>query len=81
MQVLTTKVPCSGNGTVVLPFGHPNYLGLGLVVFVSFIVIELFGSPFIKNAQVKNGKEKVVTHPNVNWESIRHKVKVLLCLL
>lgn len=51
-QVLTTKVPCTGNGDVVLPFGHRYYLGLGFVVFASFIVIELFGSPFMKNTQV-----------------------------
>eukprot|EP00250_Pteridium_aquilinum_P005918 c15934_g1_i1 orf=83-2062(+) len=51
-QVLTTKVPCTGNGDVVLPFGHRYYLGLGFVVFVSFIVIELVGSPFMKNTQV-----------------------------
>jgi NCS2 family nucleobase:cation symporter-2 len=50
--VLTTKVPCTNNGTVVLPFGDRNYLGLGFVVFVSFIVIEFFGSPFMKNTQV-----------------------------
>ncbi|MCO5600241.1 hypothetical protein L7F22_054351 [Adiantum nelumboides] len=51
-QVLTTKVPCSGNGDVVLPFGHRYYLGLGFVVFITFILVELFGSPFMKNTQV-----------------------------
>jgi NCS2 family nucleobase:cation symporter-2 len=52
MQVLTTRTPCTGNGDVVLPFGHPYYLGLGFVVFLAFILIELFGSPFMKNTQV-----------------------------
>jgi xanthine/uracil permease len=50
--VLTTKVPCSGNGDVTLPFGHRVYLGLGLVVMISIILAELFGSPFIRNTEV-----------------------------
>lgn len=51
-QVLTTKIPCSGNGEVVLAFGHRVYLGLGLVVFCAIILAELFGSPFIRNIEV-----------------------------
>lgn len=51
-QVLTTKVPCSGNGEVMLAFGHRVYLGLGLVVFFAIIFAELFGSPFIRNIEV-----------------------------
>lgn len=51
-QVLTTKIPCSGNGEVVLAFGHRVYLGLGLVVFFAIIFAELFGSPFIRNIEV-----------------------------
>jgi len=52
MQVLTSKVPCSGNGEVQLPFGHRNYLGLGSVVFFTLIVTDIFGSPFLRNCQV-----------------------------
>ncbi|MCO5603726.1 hypothetical protein L7F22_057877 [Adiantum nelumboides] len=51
-QVLTAKILCSGNGDVVLPFAHRYYVGLGLVVFLSFIAIEMFGSPFMRNTQV-----------------------------
>lgn len=29
-----------------------RYLGLGLIVFVTLVVIELFGSPFMRNAEV-----------------------------
>jgi len=36
---------CSGNGDVKLPFGSPEYLGLGMVVFVTLVVVELFGDP------------------------------------
>lgn len=54
-QVLTTRVPCTGNGEVVLPFGHRAYLGLGLVVFFSIIFAEMFGSPFIRNTEVVVG--------------------------
>lgn len=51
-QVLTTKALCTGNGEVILPFGHRVYLGLGLVVFFAIIFAEMFGSPFIRNTQV-----------------------------
>ncbi|KAH7289966.1 hypothetical protein KP509_30G026100 [Ceratopteris richardii] len=51
-QVLTTKVPCTGNGDVVLPFGSKYYIGLGFVVFLTFVLVEMFGSPFMKNTQV-----------------------------
>lgn len=43
---------CTGNGQVVLPFGSPEYLGLGLSVFIGLILIELFGSPFLRNCEV-----------------------------
>lgn len=46
------QVLCQGNGNVMLPYGSQQYLGLGLVVFVSLVFIELFGSPFMKNAEV-----------------------------
>lgn len=35
-----------------LPWGSPEFLGLGLVVFASIILIENFGSPFMKSSQV-----------------------------
>ena len=46
------QVACNGNGNVKLPYGSQQYLGLGLVVFVCLVFIELFGSPFMKNAEV-----------------------------
>lgn len=45
-------VTCQGNGDVKLPFGSPEYVGLGFSVFAMLIVIELFGSPFLRNASV-----------------------------
>lgn len=41
--------PCYSDGNVHLPFGSPEYLGLGLFVAVLFLVIELFGSAFIRH--------------------------------
>jgi len=43
---------CTNNGQVVLPFGSPEYLGLGVSVFVMLILIEMFGSPFMRNCEV-----------------------------
>lgn len=49
-----TNVPimCSGNGNVALPFGSGPYVGLGFSVFVMLVIIELFGSPFLRNCGV-----------------------------
>lgn len=40
------------NGAVFLPNGSPQFLGLGFVVIVSLLFIELFGSVFMKNCNV-----------------------------
>ena len=36
---------CTGNGEVELPFGSPEYIGLGFFVFATLIFIEIFGKP------------------------------------
>jgi uric acid-xanthine permease len=41
-----------GNGEVALNFGHGAYLGMGLSVAGFMVIIELFGSPFMRNANV-----------------------------
>lgn len=51
-QVLTSKTLCTGNGDVELPFGHRYYVGLGFVVFSTLVLVEMFGSPFMRNSQV-----------------------------
>ncbi|KAK9822799.1 hypothetical protein WJX74_011059 [Apatococcus lobatus] len=43
---------CKGNGSVQLPYGSPQYLGLGAVCFLAFFLIETFGSPFMRNAEI-----------------------------
>lgn len=43
---------CDGNGDVIKPFGSPEYIGLGFSVVLMLILVELFGSPFMKNANV-----------------------------
>jgi hypothetical protein len=53
------KPLCGGNGDVMLPFGTPQYIGLGAVVFCTLIIIEIFGSPFLRNAQVRSSGSRV----------------------
>ena len=43
---------CCEAGDVALPFGSPELVGLGFSVFVMLIIIELFGSPMMKNCNV-----------------------------
>ena len=35
-----------------LPWGSPEFIGLGFLSFVSIIITELFGSPFLKNISI-----------------------------
>lgn len=37
---------------VFLPFGSQQYIGLGFIVFFTIIFLEIFGSPFMRNASV-----------------------------
>ena len=46
------KATCDGNGDVIKPFGSPEYVALGFSVVLMLILVELFGSPFMKNANV-----------------------------
>jgi len=39
-------------GEVALPFGSPELVGLGFAVMCMLVIIELFGSPFMKNCNV-----------------------------
>lgn len=43
---------CDGNGEVELRFGSPEYIGLGALVFLLLILLETFGSPFMRNCEV-----------------------------
>ncbi|KAL3148343.1 hypothetical protein ABBQ38_013800 [Trebouxia sp. C0009 RCD-2024] len=43
---------CSGNGEVMLQYGSPEYVGLGALVFLLLVVLETFGSPFMRNCEV-----------------------------
>ncbi|KAH0840324.1 xanthine/uracil permease [Lanmaoa asiatica] len=35
-----------------LPWGSPEFIGLGFLSFITIIITELFGSPFLKNASI-----------------------------
>jgi xanthine/uracil permease len=43
-DVPLTNTPCS--------FGSPQFLGLGFLSFVTIILVEIFGSPFMRNASI-----------------------------
>lgn len=43
---------CNGNGEVELKFGSPEYIGLGGLVFLLLVLLETFGSPFMRNCEV-----------------------------
>jgi uracil-xanthine permease len=44
--------PCPGNGEVMLGFGSGPYIAMGFTVFLIFLVVEIFGSPFVRNTMV-----------------------------
>lgn len=46
---------CNGNGEVLLPYGSAEYVGLGFSVFATLVLVELFGSPAMRNVQVRHG--------------------------
>ncbi|RUS15460.1 NCS2 family nucleobase:cation symporter-2 [Endogone sp. FLAS-F59071] len=37
------------------PWGDPQWIGLGFLVFVTILLVEYFGSPFLKNCEVVVG--------------------------
>jgi uric acid-xanthine permease len=45
----------SNTGPHALPWGSPEYLGLGFLSFATIILIELFGSPAMRNASIVLG--------------------------
>ena len=44
--------PCLGNGEVQLGYGSGPYVALGFSVFLIFLFVEIFGSPFMRNTMV-----------------------------
>eukprot|EP00963_Diacronema_lutheri_P000958 scaffold64_cov338-Pavlova_lutheri.AAC.16 len=46
------QINCGNNGDVELPFASAQYWGLGLLVMVTLVVVEIFGSPFLRNCNV-----------------------------
>jgi len=44
--------PCTGNGEVVLFYGSPEYIGLGVSVLFFMIMLQAIGSPFLKNCSI-----------------------------
>ncbi|KAG8703466.1 hypothetical protein FRC08_002830 [Ceratobasidium sp. 394] len=39
----------------LLPRGSPEFIGLGFLSFITIVLVELFGSPFLKNASIVVG--------------------------
>jgi uracil-xanthine permease len=48
----TASNPCPGNGEVFLGFGSGPYVAQGFYVFLIFFLVEIFGSPFLRNTMV-----------------------------
>ena len=46
------KSTCDGNGDVIKAFGSPEYIAMGFSVVVMLVLVEMFGSPLMKNANV-----------------------------
>lgn len=46
---------CNNNGDVELPYGSPEYVGLGFSVFATLVIVELFGSPAMRNVRPSPG--------------------------
>jgi NCS2 family nucleobase:cation symporter-2 len=40
---------CEGNGDVILPYGSPQYVFLGLSVIIMAVLLQIVGSPFLKS--------------------------------
>lgn len=40
------------SGDVLLPYGSPEFIGLGFSVLVMLVVVEMYGSAFMKNSNV-----------------------------
>lgn len=47
-----TTFSCSGNGDVFLPYGSSQYVGLAFSVSCMLVIVEIFGSTFMKNCNV-----------------------------
>lgn len=43
------------NAPKPLPWGSAQFIGLGFLSFVTIIIVELFGSPFMRNASIIMG--------------------------
>lgn len=46
------QVGCVDVGNSSLPFASPVYLGLGLMSLCTLVVLDVFGSPFMKSCQI-----------------------------
>ena len=55
LSSLSTATPVNCSGGRQLPWGSPEYIGLGFLSFVTIVLTELFGSPFLKNASIVFG--------------------------
>ncbi|KAG1823974.1 permease family-domain-containing protein [Suillus subaureus] len=58
-----------------LPWGSPQFIGLGFLSFVSIILTELFGSPFLKNASIIVGLRTITSAPAITFLWV-HRFKI-----
>ncbi|KAF8243283.1 Xanthine/uracil permease [Wilcoxina mikolae CBS 423.85] len=38
-----------------LPWGHPKFLGLGFIVYITILIVEVWGAPLVRNGSVAVG--------------------------
>ncbi|MCJ1422972.1 hypothetical protein MMC29_000853 [Sticta canariensis] len=70
-------------GHTSLPFGCPEYVGLGFLVFVTLVVIEVFGSPFMRNAGAAalSLLAPCILCTTLNAKGWRYALQCILCIL
>lgn len=52
---LTATPPLLCTGHRAATWGSPQYIGLGFLSFITIVLVEFFGSPFMKNASIIMG--------------------------
>lgn len=55
MSGLTADPPILCGSLRPATWGSPQYIGLGFLSFITIVLVEFFGSPFMKNASIVVG--------------------------
>jgi xanthine/uracil permease len=47
-----SHTPCITQRSLSLRWGSAEYIGLGFLSFITIVIVEMFGSPFMRNASI-----------------------------